>query len=153
MSKTDWQRVSGIVERGHRVASGTALNSPYQRGTIEMQLPYFKALGLDLTGYFQGTLNVSIRPKTFQLLQPEFTFRSVEWTDQHPPEDFSFSRCQILFQAKKFDGLIYFPHPETKERHFQDPSVIEIIATPIAELAYGDRVDILYNPSEVVIQG
>ncbi|PSN13223.1 hypothetical protein C7271_22730, partial [filamentous cyanobacterium CCP5] len=108
MSDRPWQKVNGIVEHGHQVASGSALDSPYPVGTIEMQMPFFQALGLDLSGYFPGTLNVSISPRTFQLIKPEFTFRQVEWTDRHPPEDFSFSQCWVSFQGFAYDGWIYY---------------------------------------------
>ncbi len=144
-----WQQVEGIVERGHKVASGTASDSPYPNGTIAMQTPFFKALGLDLAEYFQGTLNISIAPKTFQLLQPEFTFQKVEWTNRHPPEDFSFSRCRILFQGTAYEGLIYYPHPETKKRNFQSPSILEVIVQPIPNICYGCRVLLEYKPAEI----
>lgn len=116
-----------------------------------MQTPFLQALGLDLTEYFKGTLNISISPHTFQLINPAFTFRQVEWTDRHPPEDFSFSRCRVLFQASTYNCWIYYPHPETKKRNFQNPSIIEIIAPPIANIKYTDRVEIEYNPLEVSV--
>jgi hypothetical protein len=151
MSNSDWQRISGIVERGHGVASGSAAHSPYPSGTIAMQTPYFQSLGLDLTDYVKATLNISISPSTFQLLNPELTFRQVEWTDRHPPEDFSFSRCRILFQGSTYRSWIYYPHPETKKRNFQAPSIVEIIAPKISKIGYDDRVELEYNPREVAI--
>ncbi len=146
-----WQQVEGIVESGHKVASGTASDSPYSSGTIAMQTPFFKTLGLDLAQYFPGTLNISIAPKTFQLNQPEFTFRQVEWTDRHPPEDFSFSRCRVLFQGSRYEGWIYSPHPETKKRNFQSPSILEVIVQPITYIRYGSKVLLEYNPSEIKV--
>jgi hypothetical protein len=148
-----WQAIDGIVERGHQVASGTAADSPYPGGTIAMQIPFFKGLGLDLSPYGQGTLNISIRPNTFQINHPEFTFRQVEWTDRHPPEDFSFSRCRILFQGNPYPGWIYYPHPETKQRNFQNPTTIEVIALPIAGIRYGDSVKLEYNSLEITVDG
>jgi hypothetical protein len=52
----------GCLRPGHQVASGLAVNNPYPAGTIAMQTPFFKALGLDLSGFYVGTLNVSIAP-------------------------------------------------------------------------------------------
>jgi hypothetical protein len=146
-----WQQVEGIVERGHKVASGTASDSPYPSGTIAMQTPFFKALGLDLAEYFQGTLNISISPRTFQIIQPEFTFPEVEWTDRHPPEDFSFSRCRVLLQGASYGGWIYYPHPETKKRNFQSPSILEVVAQPIPDIDYGCQVLLEYNPLEITV--
>ncbi|PZV20050.1 MAG: hypothetical protein DCF21_05855 [Leptolyngbya sp.] len=151
MTHRNWQRVVGQVERGHGVASGVAASSPYPRGTIELQAPIFKPLGLDLTDYVKGTLNISISPSTFALLRPELTFRQVAWTDRHPPEDFSFSRCRILFQASTYDSWIYYPHPETKKRNFQAPSTLEIIAPKILGIGYGDRVEVEYDPAAVAV--
>jgi hypothetical protein len=146
-----WQTVSGTVERGHRVASGTAVESPYPRGTIELQTPYFRALGLDLGQFFPGTLNISIYPATFEIRQPECTFRQITWTDRHPPEDFSFSRCRLRFLGSTYDSWIYYPHPETKKRNFQPPSMLEIIAPPIPSIAYGSPVELEYNPAVLAI--
>jgi hypothetical protein len=40
-------------------------------------------------------------------------------------------------------------HPETKERHFQDSSVMELIAERIGGVGYGDQVEV--NAAEVAI--
>ncbi|MEO0928977.1 MAG: hypothetical protein AAFY63_24355, partial [Cyanobacteria bacterium J06643_13] len=64
MTKTNLISLVGTVKAGHQVASGQATDSPYEQGTLEMQLPYFRALGLDLRDFFLGTLNVSIAPHT-----------------------------------------------------------------------------------------
>ena len=50
------------------------------------------------------------------------------WTDLHPPEHFSFSQCRVTFAAVDYHGWIYYPHPETKRRNFQDASLLEVIA-------------------------
>jgi hypothetical protein len=64
-------QVSGIVVEGHRVASGPSKEYPY--GSLERQIPFFRSGGLDLDGYFHGTLNISIAPLRFEMLQPSFT--------------------------------------------------------------------------------
>lgn len=147
----NWQKVNGRVEQGHQVASGAASNSPYPRGTIAMQIPILTTLGLDLTRFFPGTLNVSIAPNTFAWIKPEFTFRQVQWTDQHPPEDFSFSQCHVIFNNIVYDAFIYYPHPETKTRHFQHASTLEILAPLIPGIQYGEKVEIEFNALEVSI--
>ena len=146
---TDWISVHGILAQGYRVASGPSANYPY--GSLERQRPIFKSRGLDLDGYFNGTLNIDIRPHAFALKKPEYTFRHVEWTDLHPPEDFSFSRCKVIYAGVEYDGWVYYPHPETKERNFQDPSLLEVIAAPIPEIEYGDELQVLLNPEEVSV--
>ena len=141
--------INGIVVQGYRVASGPSKDYPY--GALNRQRPIFKTRGLDLNDFFNGTLNIDISPRTFKLIKPEYTFEHVEWTDLHPPEHFSFSKCKVIYKTVEYDGWIYYPHPETKLRHFQNPSLLEVIATPILEIKYGDEVQVLVNPHEVEI--
>ncbi|BAU11032.1 hypothetical protein LEP3755_15250 [Leptolyngbya sp. NIES-3755] len=145
------RQIDGIVQAGYGVASGRADSSPYPKGTIEMQTPFFKELGLELDDFFPGTLNINISPNKFELISPQHTFRNVHWAEGFPPEDFSFTPCQILYQNQAFDGLVYYPHPETKIGHFQNPSIVEAIAPLIPDLKYGDRVTLRINTNEIRI--
>ena len=142
--------VSGIVIEGYRVASGPSKDYPY--GTLEKQIPLFKALGLDLERFYYGTLNISIAPYTFEMANPQYTFQRVAWTDLHPPEDFSFSSCTVRFAGKEYEGYVYYPHPETKKRHFESASLIEIISFHIPDLSYGDRVEIELKAKEILLR-
>jgi hypothetical protein len=144
------RRLRGILKRGHRVASRPSKDYPY--GTIEKQKPFFKERGLDLGGYFNGTLNISIAPLTFEMSAPELTFERVVWTDLHPSETFSFSRCTVIFKDREYAGWVYYPHPETKKSHFQPPSLIEVIAREIPEILYGDSIDLELNENEVTVK-
>jgi len=146
----NWEIVNGIVVQGYRVASGPSKDYPY--GALDRQRPFFKEGGLDLSSYFNGSLNIDIRPLRFSMRKPAFTFYHVEWTDLHPPEHFSFSRCQVIFREKNYDGWVYYPHPETKLRHFQNPSLLEVIAMPVPDIQYGDALQVLLNPEEVSLE-
>ena len=141
--------ISGIVVEGHRVASGPSKEYPY--GSLERQKPFFKAGGLDLERFFLGTLNVSIAPLWFEMIQPTYIFRQIAWTDLHPPEDFSFSPCRVRFQGKEYEGYIYYPHLETKIRHFQNPSMIEVITERIPGIRYGSRLELALDPAAIRI--
>ena len=143
--------VSGILKSGHRVASGRAKNSPYERGTIEMQMPYFRDLGLDLSGFYWGTLNISIAPYSFELVKPQYTFPLVKWHPNYDAETFSFSPCEIVYRKINYQSLIYYPHPETKLGHFQDDSIIEAIAPEIPGIKYGDRLILKVATNEIKI--
>ena len=144
-----WHTIQGTVIKGHRVASGPSDAYPY--GTLGKQKPYFKALGLDLDQYFEGTLNISIAPRTFEMKRSQYTFPLVEWTDLHPPETFSFSACRLHFAGDNHDGWVYFPHPETKTAHFQNPSVVEVISHRITGITYGDPVILHLNRGEIIV--
>jgi hypothetical protein len=147
----NWTLLPGVLAQGYRVASGPSRDYPY--GALDRQRPLFKARGLDLDSYFNGTLNIDIHPAVFRMLKPEFTFPLVEWTDLHPPETFSFSRCRVVFQNVEYDGWVYYPHPETKLRNFQDPSLIEVIARPIEGIRYGDELSVLVSTEEIEVSG
>ena len=147
---TSWHRLTGILMQGHQVASRPSAAYPYS--SLEKQKPYFKERGFDLSPYFVGTLNISIAPLEFEMTKPEFTFPLVEWTDLHPPETFSFSRCKVKFEEKEYAGWVYYPHPETKKTHFQNPSLIEVITVEIPNIKYGDGLEIEINPLEITIK-
>ncbi|HEY2982404.1 MAG TPA: hypothetical protein VGJ22_14565 [Anaerolineales bacterium] len=145
-----WISVDGGVVEGHRVASGPSAAYPY--GALWKQKPYFKTRGLDLATFYEGTLNISIAPRVFEMAHPEYTFERVEWTDLHPPETFSFSRCEVRFQNTEYEGWVYFPHPETKRAHFQNPSLIEVISVRIPGIGYGDQLQLDLNGREITIR-
>ena len=147
---TPWNQLTGILKQGHQVASRPSAAYPYS--SLEKQKPYFKERGLDLSPYFNGTLNISFAPLEFEMTKPEFTFPLVEWTDLHPPETFSFSRCKVKFEGQEYTGWVYYPHPETKKTHFQNPSLIEVITYEVANLKYGDAIEIGINPKEITIK-
>lgn len=149
MSESNCTTLSGIVKPGHQVASGSSQNSPYERGTLEMQLPFFRDLGLDLTGLFLGTLNISIAPHTFELVKPQYTFPAVKWHPNFAAETFSFSPCTVIVHNCSYDGLIYYPHPDTKIGHFQDDSILEVIAPKIPNIDYGDRLRLKIDSPEI----
>ena len=147
----EWTTVSGIIIKGYKVASGLSTDSPYPEGSIRMQLPFFKERGLNLSSLFPATLNVSIKPKKFIMENPEYTFRNVKWSDEHSPEDFSFSPCRVLYRSRCVSGFVYYPHPETKLDHHHHPSTLEIITTYIKNIFYGTKVDIQINKNEITL--
>jgi hypothetical protein len=149
METTPWTSLCGVLVEGYRVASGPSSDYPY--GALERQKPIFKERGLDLTDYFNGTLNVDIRPYEFKLIKPEFTFRNVEWTDLHPPEHFSFSHCRVLFRSGVYDGWVYYPHPETKAWNFQNPSLLEVMTVHVPNIRYGDGLEVQVNPERIEV--
>jgi hypothetical protein len=130
--------IEGHIQQGHGVASGLSAESPYPAGTINMQTPFFKVLGLDLSHYWQGTINLNFKPFEISLQNPNHTFSNMFWTNLHPPESFSFWHIKIDYLGDKgINGLIYYPHPETKSRHWQSSSTLEILAPYISNLRPG----------------
>lgn len=136
------------IVSGHRVASGQNGNPLFPGGTLKMQTPFFRALSLDLSRYHSGTLNVSIAPLHYRVVAPKRTFRAVKWHPSEPAEDFSFFDVRLLRDdLPAVEGLIYFPHPDTKPAHFQKPDVLELLLPFVEGLAYGAEIR-LEVPSE-----
>ena len=149
---TNWLQIKGVIKKGYGVASGRGGDIRFPNGTIEMQKPFFYKLGLDLEPYFSGTLNISISPYEYSVKQAKYTFRNIKWSENEPAEDFSFFDCKLqLKNGELQEGLIYYPHPETKPEHFQSPDILEIITFKIDNLKYGDEVILEIDSQEIDI--
>ncbi|MCL1124828.1 hypothetical protein [Shewanella surugensis] len=142
------KEIEGKLVSGHQVASGLAKDSPFSKGTIAMQRPYFLKAGLDLSDCYLGTLNVDIG-SGFSLSSPDYLFADVKWAEDFPAESFSFFKCTLFYHDKWLDAYIYYPHPETKIGHFQNDTVIEILTVPLANIHYGDQVTIKIDGSKL----
>ena len=148
-----YKSITGTIIQGHQVASGNAKDPRFPNGTLALQAPIFAAKGFTIDTYHPGTINVSIAPLTYEILKPIRTFRDVKWHPDTPPEDFSFFNCRIRLadDADYVDALVYRPHPETKPEHFQDSSVLEIIAPRVEGIAYGLNVSLLLPAEQILM--
>ncbi len=145
--------INGIVVSGHGVASGAAADPRFPAGTLALQLPVFARLGLDLDGLYHGTLNVSVAPLVPRPQQALSTFRDVKWHPGCPAEDFSFFDIRIAaVEGEPVQAYIYWPHPETKPEHFQDPHVVEILAPRLDDIAEGLPVRFWVDPGRMKFQ-
>ncbi len=145
--------ILATIVQGHRVASGLNGNPRFPGGTMRMQLPFFRELGLDLSGYHLGTLNVSIAPMSYCVVKPKWTFHALKWHPTEPAEDFSF--FDVIVQrddAAPVSGLIYFPHPDTKPEHFQKPDVLELLLPWTEGLAYGTKIRLEVSVEQMRIE-
>ena len=143
--------IPATIVRGHRVASGLNGNPRFPGGTIRMQLPFFAALGLDLSAFYPGTLNLSIAPMSYRVVTPKHTFRDLKWHPEDPAEDFSFFDVIVhRDEAEPVSGLIYFPHPQTKPTHFQTPDVLELLLPWTEGLSYGGQIRLEVPPEQMV---
>jgi hypothetical protein len=148
----NWTQVTAVIKAGYGVASGKGGDLRFPQGTIAMQKPFFQQLGLDLSPYFMGTINISIHPHQYVVIKPKYTFKNVKWSSTEPAEDFSFFDCRIIFSdAAPVEGLIYYPHPETKPEHFQTVDTLEIIAPTIDNLKYGEPIIVEINSEQINI--
>jgi hypothetical protein len=144
--------ISGILVQGHQVASGASTCSPYPAGTIKLQKPYFRELGLDLSACFDGTLNVAIEAKSFQILRADYYFENLRWVDDFNPETFSLVACQLEFASIRYAAWVYYPHPETKTKHFQQPNLVEVLAPKISGIKYGDKLRLHFDATKFKVE-
>ncbi len=148
-----WTRIEGNVTAGHGVASGQADDPRFPGGTIALQTPFFRHRGLDFSVFHPGTLNVAIAPGRYSVKRARATFRGVKWSPLVPAEDFSFFDCRVVTaDGDERQGLIYYPHPETKPEHFQAPDVLEVLTSYIEGLGIGDAVTLIVDDEQMEIQ-
>ncbi|MEN8789648.1 MAG: hypothetical protein ABF295_09055 [Flavobacteriaceae bacterium] len=134
--------IKGKVIQGHGVASGKVGDPRYPEGTLIKQLPFFKALGLDLGEYHLGTINLDIHPYRYGIIEAFMFFSQVRWSEHIPAENFYFFTLTAHYKSHTYNGLIYMPDPETKVEHEQSSSTLELILPKIKHLDYGDILKI-----------
>ncbi|MBK4735426.1 hypothetical protein [Noviherbaspirillum pedocola] len=130
--------INGIVRAGYGVASGSGADRRYPAGTIRMQQPFFLERGIDLSPYFPGTLNIDVAPKAPVPRRPIFDGLLRWYADIE--ERFLLSETEIEASGKRYAGLWYYPHPQTKPAHVQADTVVELLMPWIPNLHAGDAV-------------
>ena len=146
------QTVVARVVPGHGVASGRNGDPRFPGGTIRMQSEHFRGRGIDLGRFHLGTVNVSIAPHAYRVIRPRHTIRQLKWHLTEPAEDFSFFDVKVAAaDGKPVDGLIYFPHPDTKPTHFQSPAVLELLLPFIEGLKSGMELTLTIPASQMEI--
>lgn len=149
----EWQTVAARVVPGHGVASGRNGNPKFPGGTLRMQADQFRERGIDLSAFHLGTVNVSIAPHSYGVLASRTTLRQVKWHPTDPAEDFSFFDVRITTaDGKTVDGLVYYPHPETKPTHFQHPDVLELLLPFVESLRYGAEIQLAVRRDQLRIE-
>jgi hypothetical protein len=146
MQELQWH--AGTLVRGYGIASGQAPDSPYPAGSISLQAPLFAAYGVDLSGFYPGTLNLAFGGSRWLFANPAAQVEQLRWSDHHPPETFSFWRVGLRARpgAAVVQALIYRPHPETKRTHHHSADRLELLAPWIEGLSTGDRLEIGVDP-------
>jgi hypothetical protein len=153
MDATDTQTIAARVVAGHRVASGLKGDPRFPGGTLRMQAPHFLALGFDVNRFYPGTLNVSIAPLRYRVVKARHTFANVKWHPREPAEDFSFIDVRVSCPNQPaIAGFIYFPHPETKPEHFQQPDVLELLLPFREGLHYGTELTLEIPKAQMIIE-
>ena len=150
---SNWQRFKARIVPGYQVASGRGGDIRFPGGTVPMQTPHFRARGLDLAVYYPATINVSIAPCRYQVRSPRVSLTAVKWHPTEPAEDFSFFDVRLFPEdGSSVDGLIYYPHPETKPKHFQQPYVLELLFPYVHGISYGADLQLAVPTDQMIIE-
>ena len=147
----EYTLVRGEIISGHGVASGKGNDERYPEGTLKQQFKHFLERGLDLSNYFMGTINLDISPNSYQIKKPKHFFKNIDWSDHIPPENFYFFDVTLHYKDRTYQGLVYMPDPETKEEHFQKPTMLELILPKIEGLEYGIMVNVSLKKDQLDI--
>ena len=148
-------RLSGVVARGHRVASGLCGDVRFPAGTIAPQLPFFRSAIADFEGWLGGeawpaTINVALTGLSASPGIADIAVGPVHWTEHFPPERFLMSRCRLVHHQVEHRVWLYIPDPATKPDHFQPSNLVEVLAQRLAGLAYDDPADVMV-PSQALV--
>ncbi len=137
--------IDGVVVAGHGVAGGRTVGragNPYPAGSIRLQQPHFLQAGIDLSRYFSGTLNVDLAPHKPEAKRVVFD-GVLDWHGDIA-ERFTLAQVACRVAGREFDGLWYYPHPDTKPAHFQRDTVVELLLPYIGGIAVGDTVSLKF---------
>jgi hypothetical protein len=147
------QIVVARIVQGHRVASGQNGDPRFPGGTLRMQTAHFQARGFDISSLYPATLNVSVAPLGYRVVKAHYTFRQVKWHPKEPAEDFSFFDVRVIRpDAPSVAGFIYYPHPDTKPEHFQQPDVLELLLPLMNDIHYGAELRLEIPVDQMVIE-
>ena len=134
--------LQSTVTHGHGVASKAS--KKYPDGTIQLQYPFFKNLGLDLGNCFPGTLNLSIHPMRCLIENPTHIFKDVDWYPARgSTENFTFCDCAIKVDLGYIGGHVYLPDPKTKIENYDREDILQMISPRIPGLL-DDQVVFVY---------
>lgn len=144
--------VRGTIVSGHGVASGRGDDPRYPKGTLYLQIPHFESLGIDISPFHMGTLNIDVGDKSVRIIRPKYCALGIKWSPHIPPENFFFFDVQATYEGHTYTGLIYLPDPATKTDHFQDPSIIELLLPEIPGIKSGKSISLEVEEAQILIQ-
>ena len=131
--------VTGIVTKGYGWASQA----------IHLQKENLKKYNIpDLENYYEGTINVNIKPKKMKIINPDYKIPPFDWGAGFK-EGFSIVRCTIKYKNIEQEGLIYCPMP-TDRKVYPEDDIIELLTFKIENLIHGEKISIEFDERRVI---
>ena len=142
----DFEYINGRITRGRGIASGRGFDPNNSRITdsIRKQKPYFEGIVPEISEVFNGTINIDISPREFEILRPDYEV-SCEW-EKEIYEKFWFVRTILHHDNSLHVGLLYYPCPGYLKKHKN--TIIEFLADWIVGIKIDDSVTIRYSPEQ-----
>lgn len=145
---------AGRIVRGTRSASGRSRGP--RRGTIALQLPFFRKAIADFDRFFDrvprvGTLNIAFRGKGIEVRHPEIKLTAIRWEPGQPPENFYLSPCRLDYAGSSYRGLLYIPDPATKPRGMATGHIVEVLTQRVPMIRYGARVRLHFATEAIAL--
>ena len=110
--------------------------------TIKQQSPFFEGK-INKKALENGSINIDISPKKWEIVKPDFSFTNVVWRPNFP-EDFSFIKIKFRFENKIYKGFLYNP-----KRTKNPKTMMEILSDYIKEIKYDKEIE-LYIPKNKI---
>jgi hypothetical protein len=143
---------SGPISFDAEVVAG----SRYTNWALKYQLPKIEPRFAEIRGCHPGSINLLL-DKALRVNNPDYTTPPIAWHPQDPRviEKFSLTRVQLEHWrgGMTHKAWIYVPH---NSPHLFDPFRVEVIATLIAGVRYGDRFRLhipprIHRTAEIIV--
>ena len=148
--------IIGTLEQGLRHASGIDEEGKAFRfyggvaGSIKSQRPFFEEVLPKFSEIYNGTLNIGIYPRRFDIIDFDYEITNSRWDPNRPPENFWFVNIGLNIRNLNYGGYVYYPCPsEWKKR--KENHTFEILAPHIPDIEYGNRITLKFDSEKIKI--
>ncbi len=107
------------------------------RMTVKQQANFFINKGIPEEFLINGTINIAISPLEFEVINPDFIFKNIEWKKDFK-EDFNLVKVKIKFENKIHNAYLYNP-----KRTKNPKTMVEILSKFINNIDYGKRIELI----------
>lgn len=119
--------------------------------TVKAQMPEFAKVFPEVKDCYQATMNIELE-MPFRIQNPDYTTKPIKWTNNGPPERFSFLRVrfEIPLDQPHRDAWVYVPHLSPNNANIFR---IEVLTEYVNGITYGTAcaVHIAHDYREVQV--
>lgn len=148
--------IQGVVEEGLRHCSGyDKEGKPFRYygktiGSIKSQRPFFEEAIPAFSEIHNGTINVGIHPRTFEIMEPDHIMSNCKWDPGRDAENFWLVELDLVHNDKSYQGYLYYPCPSDWKKRPEN-NTLEILSPFIKGLNYEDSVLVRYDSDKIKI--